>query len=147
MNGIAEAVTRTGGAAVAILWDLQTFSISVKTYVAAQRALRRGWDPVVILIAMWSRRAPRVVNVYGATSRIITMVPHSILVGCTSSTSIARAVLPSRSELGAVPVPTHMKTGTAYYRHVGDIFQITWAQSESDATIGAIKNLEGTLKL
>ena len=77
-------------------------------------------------------------NVYGATSRIITRVPHSILAGCTSSTSIARAVLPSLSEIGAVPVPTHLETGTAFYRHVDDIFQLSWAPTESDATVEAI---------
>ena len=79
------------------------FFDSVKTYVAIQRTLHRNWDPAVILLTMWSHRAPRIVSVNGAVSHIIPHVPHSLIAGCTSSTSIARAVLPSLSEIDATP--------------------------------------------
>ena len=138
-HAIAEAITRTKASAVGILWDLQTFFDSVKTYVAIQRTLHRKWDPSVILLTMWSHRAPRIVCVNGAVSRIIPHVPHSLIAGCTSSTSIARAVLPSLDEIDAIPLPTHLDIGTAFYRHVDDIFQLSWADSEKQATIEAIR--------
>ena len=87
----------------------------------------RDWDPAIILIAMWSHRAPMIVIYARAASPICHTVAHPIVAGCTSSTSIARAVLPSLKELHLTHLPTHLKAATALYRHVDDIFQITWA--------------------
>ena len=95
---------------------------------------------------MWSHRAPRIVNVIGAVSRIITHVPHSLIAGCTSSTSIARATLPSLHEIDALPLSTHLDTGTVFYRHVDDIFQLSWAESQrlaaSEAMVAFLCGIE-----
>ena len=100
-HAIAEATIRTRAHAIGILWDIQTFFDSVKTYVAIQRTLHRGWNPAVLIITMWSHRAPRIVTANGSSSKIIFNVPHSLIAGCTSSNSIARAVLPSLGEIDA----------------------------------------------
>ena len=126
-HALAEAIALTHGYSMAILWDLKSFFDSVKTYIALWRMTERDWDPAIILIAMWSHRAPQIVIYAKAASPICHIVAHSIVAGCTSSTSIARAVLPSLKELHLTHLPTHLKAATALYRHVDDIFQITWA--------------------
>ena len=126
--------------AIGILWDIQTLFDSVKAYVAIQRTLRRGWNPAVLIITMWSHRAPRIVTANGSSSKIIFNVPHSLIAGCTSSNSIARAVLPSLREIDAQPLPTHLTTGTALYRHVDDFFQLTWSDTFKGAAIEALRS-------
>jgi hypothetical protein len=42
-------------------------------------------------------------------------------------------------EIDAIPLPTHLVIGTAFYRHVDDISQLSWADSEKQATIEAIR--------
>lgn len=138
-HAVAEATTRTRAHTVAVLWDLQDFFGSVKTYIAIQRTLHRHGDPVLILMAMWSHRAPRIVICQRAASHTVYHVPHSLLAGCTSSTSIARAVLPSLHELGTEPLPTHDENGTACYRHVDDIFQLSWGDSQKRTIVQAIR--------
>ena len=89
---MAEISSTLGRHVIDTYLDLRKFYDLVDAAFLLPEALRLGYDPVVLLMAMQVHLAPRTLRCHGAYSQIIT-VSNSIIQGCTQSNTFGRIIL------------------------------------------------------
>ena len=120
-----ESAALRGKFAALVLWDLDAFYDSIDIETQIQKCRAHGFPPSVAVLALQNHLAPRVIVAEQAHSAPVTP-SRSLIAGCSSSTSFARALT---LELGDT---TGAEPWTQTHQHVDDIGQLIVASSRGE---------------
>ena len=132
-----EIAVELGYAAILMLWDFAAFFDSIELPTALEKGAKAGVPMTVLTLAAQMHTAPRLLAIGQTTAPPVEKMGRSIVAGCTSCTSIARALL-----LDAVTPDEHTMPPTAVGQHVDDVCQMFVHRTPSEAITAAIA--EGT---
>ena len=88
-----ETVSVLGGCSVSIFWDIAAFYDSISLPMLARSAAALYVPPLAFALAGQMHLAPRHLKLGSAVSSQVAGMGRSIIAGCVSSTSLARALL------------------------------------------------------
>ena len=88
-----EVVAALGGHSVTIFWDIAAFYDSIRLPLLVASARRLGVPALPFALAGQMHLAPRHLSLGAAVSSEVAGMGRSIIAGCVSSTSLARALL------------------------------------------------------
>ena len=129
-----EAARIQGKTIVQVLWDLDAFFDTLQLSTVSVAASQSSFPSAPLALAFQAHTAPRVLTTRaGAVSKPLSDFSCSILAGCTSSTSMARA--PVNQLINHVCAEVG-DTGVKHGQHVDDISQ-TIAHSNPDCAVSA----------
>ena len=86
-----EVAALQGHTSVLVLWDGETFYDLLYGHATADSALRQGFPVVSLAFGMMGHRLPRVLTCAGELGPVTPSTGRSLVAGCSSSTSLARA--------------------------------------------------------
>ena len=123
-----------GKIVIQVLWDIAGFFDSIDVPVLV-KACSEGKTPLTATcLALQLHRAARTLLIEGVAAKTVQGTGRSILAGCSSSTSLARAILgPVLARIGAGFRNTRLAL------HVDDVSATTVANNESDAILEVLK--------
>ena len=137
----AELAKRAGRHNIQLLWDIEGFFDHLDLERVAEQAWGLGMEPDLLALFLQLHLAPRVLEVDGCMAEPMAIIGRSILMGCTSSTRLARSV--TSAPLHASQA-TPMDEGTSLTQGVhvddvsqqlvGDVFSLVAASAERAAT-------------
>ena len=134
-----EAAHLLGETTILILWDVKQFYASIKIPQLVKDIKDTQMPYLASTLAIQGHMAPRALQVQEALSTTIGHLSNSILEGCTSSTSFARATLKRPVALG---VSEYVTIG----EHVDDVSQLTISQHSIHAVQTATDSAENFIK-
>ena len=92
-NIFHEACVALGISGAQILWDFEKFFDTMEVGIVVMAALRYGYPPVPLPIAMLIHIASRVISADGVVSLDVMLLDTSIIAGCSHSVSWTRCFL------------------------------------------------------
>ena len=128
-----EAWAAFGHVIIRSLWDLRKFYDTVPPVALAQACLKHGLPAIPTALSFWGHAGTRYISYQGQFSEPIQGYARSIVAGCTSSTSLARALLLDPLQAAAAAAPSCTQTA-----HVDDVTQMAHSESSKAACEEAV---------
>jgi len=130
----AESALELGYEAALALWDMKGFYDSVRISHLIAECKGCSYPLGVLLFCLIMHTAPRALKLDKCISKVV-VATRSILAGCLTSTSMARALL--KTVLARMQVLLH---GTSTDQHVDDLSQVVIARSKKELEIRLINS-------
>ena len=140
-----EAASWNDEPAIVMLWDMSQFYDSVKIPMLIKEAKKWEMPEAPLCVSLLIHLSPRVLRIQGAVSEPIVGMGRSIVAGCSSSTSLARAALLTpvlkSSEAGKAEEDEERRSNAQQRRrpatvmtgqHVDDVSQLVTGETEED---------------
>ena len=127
----AEIEIAKGNIWVQLMWDIQAFYDSIRIPEAIERLEAKNAPQIPTVMALLAHKAPRWLKMSGSFAEPVTKTGVSILAGCTSSTSLARAYM------WPIANATSGEAGTVTNQHVDDLSHGISAATAKEAIVKA----------